>query len=220
MPAIFTRWLPITLLALLTAATAGWWVRSYFVIDAAYWELWDHAHLAIISRNGTAAVFLRSGDRPGEMLSLHGNIAINEGDYSDEIRIRYWGNPTRLWWHPILHGHGGWFSFQINPELEVHDVDWPRAAGRTRADRVTWNYNGLFLKAPHAAWLVFWAALLFLWVGGFHMIRRARRRRRGLCADCAYDLRGSDGETCPECGAPVHQRNRAAPEKTASGAEA
>jgi hypothetical protein len=32
-------------------------------------------------------------------------------------------------------------------------------------------------------------------------IRRWRRRRRGLCAHCAYDLRGlSKGAACPECG--------------------
>lgn len=31
-------------------------------------------------------------------------------------------------------------------------------------------------------------------------VRRARRRRRGRCLACGYDVRGLD--TCPECGAP------------------
>jgi hypothetical protein len=32
-------------------------------------------------------------------------------------------------------------------------------------------------------------------------LRRARRRRRGLCVTCAYDLTGNTSGTCPECGA-------------------
>jgi hypothetical protein len=35
------------------------------------------------------------------------------------------------------------------------------------------------------------------------MLDRRRRIRLGLCADCAYDLRGSPSERCPECGARI-----------------
>jgi hypothetical protein len=36
-------------------------------------------------------------------------------------------------------------------------------------------------------------------------LRRYRRRRRGLCLKCGYDLTGNVSGTCPECGAEVKQ---------------
>jgi hypothetical protein len=54
---------------------------------------------------------------------------------------------------------------------------------------------------------LFYAAVWLLPLGGVRSVRRWRRRRRGLCAGCAYDLSGvpvKDGErVCPECGARV-----------------
>ena len=32
------------------------------------------------------------------------------------------------------------------------------------------------------------------------VFRRYIRRRKGLCLQCGYDLRGADHEACPECG--------------------
>ena len=34
-------------------------------------------------------------------------------------------------------------------------------------------------------------------------LRRSRRRRKGLCVGCAYDLTGNVSGTCPECGTEV-----------------
>ncbi|MDB5323053.1 MAG: hypothetical protein JWN40_4684 [Phycisphaerales bacterium] len=49
-----------------------------------------------------------------------------------------------------------------------------------------------------------WALLpLGAWPVGTWMIRRGRqwrRRRRGWCLGCGYDLRGGADERCPECG--------------------
>jgi hypothetical protein len=51
---------------------------------------------------------------------------------------------------------------------------------------------------------LFYAAALAGLVGGARLVVRARRRRRGVCPACAYDLRGlaADG-VCPECGRPA-----------------
>jgi len=36
-------------------------------------------------------------------------------------------------------------------------------------------------------------------------VRRHRRRKRGLCVKCAYNLTGNVSGTCPECGTKVTQ---------------
>lgn len=48
-----------------------------------------------------------------------------------------------------------------------------------------------------------WAGLV-IW-GFFPSYRRWRRRRRGLCEDCGYMLRGLTTPRCPECGTAFHQ---------------
>ena len=49
------------------------------------------------------------------------------------------------------------------------------------------------------------SAAWFVLIVGFGALRASRRRRRGLCPKCAYDLRGSPqtGGACPECGSIV-----------------
>lgn len=53
------------------------------------------------------------------------------------------------------------------------------------------------LLGDAAMWAAAWAGGLFV----ISALRRARRRRRGLCPSCGYDLRGTTGAPCPECGA-------------------
>ena len=46
---------------------------------------------------------------------------------------------------------------------------------------------------------VFYAAILRIPFAPF-VLRRILRQRRGACLQCGYDLRGSVGAGCPECG--------------------
>jgi len=47
----------------------------------------------------------------------------------------------------------------------------------------------------------FYTASWFIPLGGVGLMRRWRRRRRGQCPRCAYDLAGlTPGQPCPECG--------------------
>ena len=49
----------------------------------------------------------------------------------------------------------------------------------------------------------FYAVLLWmLWLSPF-VVRRVIRHKRGLCIKCGYDLRGTSGGVCPECGMAV-----------------
>lgn len=45
-----------------------------------------------------------------------------------------------------------------------------------------------------------WAAAWLVAAEGAWWARRLTRHRRGLCLECAYDLRGSVQTACPECG--------------------
>ena len=71
-----------------------------------------------------------------------------------------------------------------------------------------------------AYWLPYWplaalaSAAPLRW--GIVCVIRARRKRKGLCARCGYDVRVSEGR-CPECGCPLPGR---AGRRTSTGASA
>jgi hypothetical protein len=46
----------------------------------------------------------------------------------------------------------------------------------------------------------FYGGLLWLAIHGPGHLRRWKRRRRGLCLTCGYDLRSAMHKRCPECG--------------------
>jgi hypothetical protein len=66
-----------------------------------------------------------------------------------------------------------------------------------------------YLGSGWSFYVPYWAILLvtvplpmsYVWT----MRRRAKRRKKGECAGCGYDLRAST-DRCPECGAPIESR--------------
>jgi hypothetical protein len=78
--------------------------------------------------------------------------------------------------YPLLSGEFVWESYHLRSERATREISCP-----------------------------FWALLVFfLFAGTIPFVpwaRRRRRRIRGLCEKCGYDLRGSP-ERCPECGPP------------------
>lgn len=89
---------------------------------------------------------------------------------------------------------------------ETFEGEWlfGRAAGRNGSSTFsTWLpllpiWRGLLIDTA------FWGGVWFvlLWPTGLvaGKIKRVRRRKRGRCAWCRYDLRGIEGAFCPECG--------------------
>ncbi|MFH1110781.1 MAG: hypothetical protein V1790_16525 [Planctomycetota bacterium] len=87
------------------------------------------------------------------------------------------------------------------PQVKITHVDvdangqWHNRLDST-AYTVTWSnvrFPLWFLAAVFGAYPMWQLALLN---------RKIRRRRRGLCVYCAYDLRGLVDPRCPECGMP------------------
>lgn len=94
---------------------------------------------------------------------------------SNVTREQYW-----LWNTHIPHRSAG--AGFVPPDLMLPIRPLP----------VGWMLNTLFYG-------LVWALPLI----AVPLVQRVRRRRRGLCDACAYDLAGAASAACPECGQPL-----------------
>ena len=97
-----------------------------------------------------------------------------------------YGWPCLCLWEP--RARGGGFEMAAGPKL------W------------RWRVPVLPIWRGFAANMLFYAAILWLLIGGPFALRRIIRRRRGLCPACGYDVKHAEHESCPECGASTADR--------------
>lgn len=119
-----------------------------------------------------------------------------------------------------------WRDTLPRPELDAdHEayslttwaVGWPFTAGVGELELYSFPDGSVDAESSVD---VFWLALVagialhsFAWLTLIRApgaIRWVRRRRRGQCPVCTYDLRGTPGETCSECGADLRALARRA----------
>ena len=53
------------------------------------------------------------------------------------------------------------------------------------------------------------ALVIIVPIAMYRHLKKRSRRRHSLCVKCAYDLRGTDHEVCPECGEEIRKGNPA-----------
>ena len=176
------RRIPIlsTLSLLLLAATIVLWVRSRHHADAVgFYTL--SGHLEAMSSDKGGMLFFSSDVAFGQDMGLSGDA----------------------------------MSFPADEFVEIHDMLFDPANAK-------WSFIGFrFAAGPIGQWgwkystlmVPYWALIVLLAIlplGGLRgLIIRRRRRRRGQCLVCGYDLSHSQGR-CPECGAAIGESGQVA----------
>lgn len=124
-------------------------------------------------------------------------VLVSTGPYLGATERRAFvssGWPRRALEGRIEIDHTGSLRFDHALELEQAPLGGPDQA-RCLPLKPVWG--GLVLDTAFygAAWLLVLGLAASPW-----SLRRLLRRRSGACEECAYDLRGTSGERCPECG--------------------
>lgn len=205
----------ISLLLLIAfAIVVSTWVRSYFVIDEWSMANEDGQVIAVVSYQG-AIHHTRAGNSAATRRWSYDAHDVPEG----ATWAHFYTTPGNVTWRrfgfariqrgaPLVAGQGMPFG---TPPGGMAAANKPAAWG-TAGMPARYSVAPWLMVPPYDAWIIpYWplavatGALPLLWFPRF--LRRAYRRRKGLCASCGYDLRAS-GDRCPECGAAIAPSNR------------
>jgi len=183
---------PWVLLAL-AALFGALWVRSLYVGDVLAFFPGGEGRLQVIaSSDGRLCIFfsnIRFGaERSWTALHVAGDDPQLFADHLEQHHLRVW--PTTPSWLPqsSTFPADGVLGFSV-------------AASQAGVVGGMPNSQLSYATIPH------WAAVALCGLAGPWMLlspraRRARRREKGLCEQCGYDLRASR-DRCPECGAAI-----------------
>ncbi len=124
-----------------------------------------------------------------------------------ELQPRSEGLPDFRTHRVILFNRAIFFVYRTGPLSAERPTTW-RFGGVGQASLL---YTQSDRKQCHFVYARCWGlALVFAVYPTLAFIRgplrRYRRRRRGLCPACAYDLRGNESGVCPECATEIKLR--------------
>ena len=170
----------------LFAAVVVMWFRSHRVADVLMWQQW----------RADAGSMYRGTFRT--LTSGRGVVGIDLTDLTTAFRATSDVKPKFEWTRAdasqfLLPNETFWNRIGFGYVSEKQSAQGLKDA--TVTTRSYW--------LPH--WLVAGVASVVPLRWMIALVTRARRRRRGLCARCGYDVRVSQGR-CPECGEPLFAR--------------
>ena len=192
------------------SATAGVWVRSYWVENRVL-----RAHTETVD-----GVWL---DRQDSLTLRRGKVYAGTSSRRVELsrpgmrsrRPSGPGAPAMTYWRwdevspPPKWGYRGRWGFAYRSTEQ---------SSNTRLGPST--YRNTLLMFPWGLTMAVLGVLPVWWLVALRRhLKESKRRRTGLCVQCGYDLRASP-ERCPECGAPAEGQSSQGPRKPAESAAA
>ena len=162
--------------------------KSWSARDAA--ALHTSCNVWVISSRGSVAFVLATREDKQDSPRMRVDRSFNE------IRTESWPPaPYRL----VRQGHRAVEPEDIKPQRRTWSqrlgFNARRATFSGPSERATeWG-----VRVPHWSLVLLTALPPVLWLGVISRLKRRNRRKRGLCANCGYDLRASS-DRCPECG--------------------
>ena len=107
--------------------------------------------------------------------------------------------------HPSLFYYSwrGW-SVRYLRGIDLRSGPDPTFALHLRGWVANLEYGGSCSFVDVPLWVLFLILAAYPTLAFFRgPLRRWRRRRKGLCRKCSYDLTGNESGVCPECGSPI-----------------